>query len=504
MTNYFLLPVWNATQFFDNNGNVLAGGTISTYEGGSFSIEQTTFATQTGTANPNPITLDANGRIPVEMWGPSGQVFNLVLRDSQDNQLQVAENVVGVQPSVEAGSEATINLWNSTTSPTFIGPTSFLLGGNQALEFEVGNRVQFINGVSTYGYGTVTAVLYSSPNTQVTIQCDSTVVGSNLSAVFWSALVVSGKTVDAGATSFASGLTYSNLATVGGQISNLYTTLATDVATLNVSILNRNVVYNTGGSFSGGGTAFTLTPSPAATGLTVNASYDIKFGANGGSVPTLNISGLGAHALVQLNSSGAYAAAVIVSGHTTRVLYSQSAGVYVMLSQAPAAVASGGPFFLSAPVVLAEYPANFIFTGSVGMTNINQGWTNVDTVAALGVSGVKAVILDAQWFGSYTGDGAPATITATGFILVRNDNSKGLGVPPLAFPSTDTYWLVRNQQTDFKYYNQPSGANQGTFPTRAAAQGGLPTYSFDYMIPASYLGSGSLRAAAVRIIGYYL
>ena len=54
-------------QFFDNNGNVLSGGLLYTYEAGT-TTPQTTFTSRSGTiANTNPIILDSAGRTPEQM-----------------------------------------------------------------------------------------------------------------------------------------------------------------------------------------------------------------------------------------------------------------------------------------------------------------------------------------------------------------------------------------------------------------------------------------------------
>ena len=46
MTTYWLSPVFNGEQFFDNNGVVLANGKIFAYTAGSFSVQQTIFCEQ--------------------------------------------------------------------------------------------------------------------------------------------------------------------------------------------------------------------------------------------------------------------------------------------------------------------------------------------------------------------------------------------------------------------------------------------------------------------------
>jgi hypothetical protein len=60
--------IQNAKQFFtDANGNPLAGGSVAYYQPGTLT-PATTYQNQALTiANPNPITLDANGECIA--WG---------------------------------------------------------------------------------------------------------------------------------------------------------------------------------------------------------------------------------------------------------------------------------------------------------------------------------------------------------------------------------------------------------------------------------------------------
>ena len=57
-------------QFLDNAGNVLTGGKIFTYAAGT-TTNQATYTSSTGIIfHPNPIILDAAGRVPSggEIW----------------------------------------------------------------------------------------------------------------------------------------------------------------------------------------------------------------------------------------------------------------------------------------------------------------------------------------------------------------------------------------------------------------------------------------------------
>lgn len=180
-------PVFNGQQFFDNDGNPLSGGRIFQYQAGSFSVQETTYTDLDGlVANSNPIVLDSSGRLPAEIWLTDGVAYNLVLTLSDGTTvLTSADNVTGVQSS---GVSST-SIWSQVAeAPTYVSPTQFLVGGNLTEEFAVGNRVQIEYAGSSFRYGTVSAVSFSSPNTQVTLINDSAAQDSGMLLAYWSLL----------------------------------------------------------------------------------------------------------------------------------------------------------------------------------------------------------------------------------------------------------------------------------------------------------------------------
>ena len=93
----YLLP--QPQQFFDNNGDPLAGGRVYTCipgaSGYTKSYQKDSYTDATGlAANPNPVVLDSFGRCNI--WGDDSQyklfVFNSnnVLIDTIDNVSQVS------------------------------------------------------------------------------------------------------------------------------------------------------------------------------------------------------------------------------------------------------------------------------------------------------------------------------------------------------------------------------------------------------------------------------
>lgn len=81
-------------QFFDNNGIMLSGGKIYTYEAGT-TTPLATYTSSTGTtAHTNPIVLDAAGRVPSggEIWNEL-RLYKFILKTSADVTLATYDNV---------------------------------------------------------------------------------------------------------------------------------------------------------------------------------------------------------------------------------------------------------------------------------------------------------------------------------------------------------------------------------------------------------------------------
>lgn len=74
-----------AAQFFDDNGNVLVGGKIYTYQAGTTTPEATYTDSDGAAQHTNPIILDAAGRVPHgEIWLLQSQKYKFVIKSSDD------------------------------------------------------------------------------------------------------------------------------------------------------------------------------------------------------------------------------------------------------------------------------------------------------------------------------------------------------------------------------------------------------------------------------------
>ena len=437
MTTVYLSPYWSQQQFTDNNNNLLTGGTITAYEAGSFTIEQTTWADHNGSIpNSNPIVLDSNGRCNTELWLQVGLGYNLVLKDQYGNILANLDNVIAPVASAVAGSITNVNVWNQSATPTFISTNKFQIAGNVTTNYAVGNRVQFMNGTAGPYFGTVTAVTFAT-NTQVTIQPDSVSVASNINAAYWSALVTNGITVDAGAVSYSTSVPYSGTNTVGGQIATLSSSLATDVTNVNASIAQLQKVFTTGGS----GNTFTLTPTIPATSYSNNMVYNVYFGAAGGASPTLNVSGLGPKNIYQSATAGAFIPAVITAGMTTTLLYNGS--YFVIMNRNPViSVITGGAHGVGANATFTlgatsnvtvtscveVYPGGSPGTGSLYIALTGTASASSPTISSSINGSFQVVITQTHCFTGL----APGTYQVTnvvGGVTTTNGSITYIGVP---------------------------------------------------------------------------
>jgi hypothetical protein len=137
-----LSPVGGAAaQFFDNSGNVLTGGKLYTYLAGT-TTPAVTYTTISGiTAHPNPIVLNAAGRVPDsgEIWLTDGVSYKFVLKDQNDVLIATYDNLVGINSNF-------VNFTGEEETQTATqGQTVFTLTTIQYLP-ATNNLLVFVNG----------------------------------------------------------------------------------------------------------------------------------------------------------------------------------------------------------------------------------------------------------------------------------------------------------------------------------------------------------------------
>jgi hypothetical protein len=137
-----LSPVGGAAaQFFDNSGQVLTGGKLYTYSAGTTTPAVTYTTSSGGTAHPNPIVLNAAGRVPDsgEIWLTDGVSYKFVLKDQNDVLIATYDNLVGINSNF-------VNFTGEEETQTATqGQTVFTLATIQYLP-ATNNLLVFVNG----------------------------------------------------------------------------------------------------------------------------------------------------------------------------------------------------------------------------------------------------------------------------------------------------------------------------------------------------------------------
>ena len=135
-------------QFLDNSGNVLTGGKIYTYSAGT-TTPQPTYTTNAGNIpHPNPIILDAAGRVPSggEIWLTDGLTYKFILRDANDVLIATYDNVIGINSNfVNFTNQQEIQI--ATAGQTVFNFTT--------MQYQPGTNSLsvFVDGVNQYGPG---------------------------------------------------------------------------------------------------------------------------------------------------------------------------------------------------------------------------------------------------------------------------------------------------------------------------------------------------------------
>ena len=176
----YLSPIFGAgAQLFNNQGIVLAGGKIWTYQAGTTTPLGTWTDSTQVVVNANPIILDSAGRPPNEIWLQSGSQYKFILMDSNNNILGTWDFVSGVN---DISTSITVSEWSPTgLTPSYISATSFSVTGNNVALFDINRRVKLVVSAGTV-YGYVVSSVFGSVTT-VVIQPDSTGLDAGLSAV---------------------------------------------------------------------------------------------------------------------------------------------------------------------------------------------------------------------------------------------------------------------------------------------------------------------------------
>jgi hypothetical protein len=156
----FLSPVGGvAAQFFTNTGAVLTGGKLYTYAAGTTTPAVTYTSSGGGIPQPNPIVLDAAGRVPNsgEIWLGDGIQYKFVLKDANDVLIATYDNISGIN------SNFTNFLANQEIFTATAGQTVFTLAN--AYTPGANTLSVFVDGVNQYGPGATYAYFETDANT---------------------------------------------------------------------------------------------------------------------------------------------------------------------------------------------------------------------------------------------------------------------------------------------------------------------------------------------------
>ena len=285
---------------FDANGDPLAGGKVYTYEPGTTTPKPSYTDNTGGTANANPVILDANGEASIWLNG----FYKIILKNSADVQQWSIDQV----SSMPAESNTVFSEWLSNgLVPTYVGTTQFSVPGDETTRFQVGRRVKFTVTAGTV-YGTITVSAYTTLTT-VTVTFDSGSLDAGISAVYEGVLSVTNPSLPKRVYTISDGTAASHALSVAQLQSGSLTYASTS-----------------------GTNTYTASLAPAITAYTTGMLVNLYFTiANTVTTPTINLNGLGAKTIVRLTPAGATAALQvgdIIAGHKALLHYD---GTYFVL-----------------------------------------------------------------------------------------------------------------------------------------------------------------------------
>jgi hypothetical protein len=244
---------FGAQRFLNNLQGITpnVNGLINTYAAGT-STPQATFTDSTGaTPNPNPIVLDANGRVPNEIWFTAGQVYKLVETDQFGTVIGTWDNVPA---TASAADIANLQAQITAFATSFTTGALTVTGATTLNALSVGA----ITGTGSVNIGTNTITSGAITSTGASSLGSLTLTSGNLAL---------------GGNSITGGL---NATFTGTVTAASFTTTALNAASfLTGGVTNSgNIVnFNTSGTLSGSGitnTAGTITFAAAGT-------YDVLF-----------------------------------------------------------------------------------------------------------------------------------------------------------------------------------------------------------------------------------
>jgi hypothetical protein len=147
-----LSPLGGAgAQFFTNDGVPLTGGLLYTYLSGT-TTPATTYTSGSGiTALPNPIILDAAGRVPTgEIWLSDGISYKFVLKDSTDVLIATWDGLSGINSNFIAYTSLEETATATAGQTVFNLTIDYIVNANSLAVFVNGsNQIVNVNYLET-------------------------------------------------------------------------------------------------------------------------------------------------------------------------------------------------------------------------------------------------------------------------------------------------------------------------------------------------------------------
>jgi hypothetical protein len=165
------------SQFFDSNGDPLAGGKLYLYEPGTSTLKSAYTDSNGNTALANPVILDSAGRASVWLNG----YYKAILKDANETTIWTVDNVSSQYSDANTDFQY---LLQNPSDLTYVDTENFSVSSDETDVYQVGRRIKVVVTAGTR-YGTITASSAggSPTTTTVTVLFDSGQLDSGLSAV---------------------------------------------------------------------------------------------------------------------------------------------------------------------------------------------------------------------------------------------------------------------------------------------------------------------------------
>jgi len=180
----FLSPI-GIDQFLGPGSQMLPleSGMLWTFRANTTTLMPTFTDSTIGTANPDPIILNARGEPPNEIWLLSGVPYKFVLQDKNGVTIWTYDNISGIN------DPGFVSEWTPTFATTYISPTSFSIPGDQTSSglADEGRRMKFTIASGNV-FGVIASASFDGTKTTYTMQMTSGVLDTTLSAAWYGLL----------------------------------------------------------------------------------------------------------------------------------------------------------------------------------------------------------------------------------------------------------------------------------------------------------------------------